>query len=420
MNNKDTYRQHGYTKHYYVEADRIASKIGGGMSHSGNDFGEHIYEFDISTQNDYGRKSEENAKTMYNHLDSAQSNVGSQFEVLLDVDYRIIRKFTETDEEERHIFYFHKDHLGSSTQISDMGQNVIHHIEYMPTGEQFLEQRDYWHTPFKFNGKELDEETGLYYYGARYYTPEVGIWLSVDPLSDKYPSMSAFMYCAGNPVVLVDPDGREIWIVGADGVETLYTPGMEYKGDKFTSSIVNSLNQMNSVDIGGEVLGDLVNSSNKFSITNEKSAEGTAGIKENSSGGAKIYMNGNTGLAEVAHELFHGYQHEHGQGGKSIHNEVEAYAYSIGVTTSYARMNNMCFGGSFLNSRNSSSINGSKYSKAAINLVFGDAFSQSDFNTAVKFFKSESGANDSGIYNNCPQRLSNQKQSLLSRFYPLW
>ena len=131
-------------------------------------------------------------------------------------------------------------------------------------------------------------------------------------------------------------------------------------------------------------------------------------------------MNGNTGLAEVAHELFHGYQHEHGQGGTSIHNEVEAYAYSIGVTTSYARMNNMCFGGSFLNSRNSSSINGSKYSKAAINLVFGDAFSQSDFNTAVKFFKSESGANDSGIYNNCPQRLSNQKQSLLSRFYPLW
>ena len=44
-----------------------------------------------------------------------------------------------------------------------------------------------------------------------YYTPEVGIWLSVDPLSDKYPSMSAFMYCAGNPVVLVDPDGREIF-----------------------------------------------------------------------------------------------------------------------------------------------------------------------------------------------------------------
>src|SRR5690554_4536071 len=86
------------------------------------------------------------------------------------------------------IFFYHKDHLGSSTQISDMGQHVVHHIEYLPTGFLFAEQS--------------------------YYTPEIGIWLSVDPLSDKYPSMSAFMYCAGNPVVLVDPDGREIEITG--------------------------------------------------------------------------------------------------------------------------------------------------------------------------------------------------------------
>ncbi|MDY0217648.1 MAG: RHS repeat-associated core domain-containing protein [Bacteroidales bacterium] len=48
-------------------------------------------------------------------------------------------------------------------------------IEYMPTGEQFSEQRDFWATPYKFNSKELDAETGLYYYGARYYTPEIGI-----------------------------------------------------------------------------------------------------------------------------------------------------------------------------------------------------------------------------------------------------
>ncbi len=155
-------------------------------------------------------KTYHNYNTMLFHIDSAQSNLGKQFEVLVDVDYRIIRKFTETDEPETNIFFFHKDHLGSSTQISDMGQKIIHHIEYMPTGEQFLEQRDYWHTPFKFNGKELDEETGLYYYGARYYTPEVGVWLSVDPLSDKYPSISSFAYCLNNPVKLIDPDGMEV------------------------------------------------------------------------------------------------------------------------------------------------------------------------------------------------------------------
>ncbi|MGI6320321.1 MAG: RHS repeat domain-containing protein [Bacteroidales bacterium] len=204
------FTNHGYTKHYYVEADRIASKIGGGMSHSGNNFGEHVDAFDV----DYRMKAELSKEQERVHLDSAQSNLGKQFEVLVDVDFRKLQEFLAVDKPEKEIFYFHKDHLGSSTQISDMSRRVIHHIEYMPTGELFAEQRDYWHTPYRFNGKELDEETGLYYYGARYYTPELGIWLSVDPLSDKYPSMSAFMYCAGNPVVLVDPDGREIEITG--------------------------------------------------------------------------------------------------------------------------------------------------------------------------------------------------------------
>ena len=97
---------------------------------------------------------------------------------------------------------------GSSTQIY---------------GENFFEMRDYWGTDYKFNakpacrcaghrvaGRELDSETGMYYYGARYYTPELSIWLSVDPLSDKYPSMSPFMYCAGNPVIFIDPNGMEV------------------------------------------------------------------------------------------------------------------------------------------------------------------------------------------------------------------
>ena len=59
------------------------------------------------------------------------------------------------------------------------------------------------------NGKEKDFETGYHYYGARYYDSEKIKWLSVDPLSDKYPSMSPYAYCANNPVILVDPDGRD-------------------------------------------------------------------------------------------------------------------------------------------------------------------------------------------------------------------
>ena len=62
-----------------------------------------------------------------------------------------------------------------------------------------------------FTGKELDEETGYGYFGARYYDPTLMTgWTAVDPMADKYPSISAYSYCAWNPMKLVDPDGREV------------------------------------------------------------------------------------------------------------------------------------------------------------------------------------------------------------------
>ena len=61
-----------------------------------------------------------------------------------------------------------------------------------------------------FSAKERDSETGLSYFGARYYSSDLSTWLSVDPMSDKYPSLSPYVYCADNPVKLVDPNGEEI------------------------------------------------------------------------------------------------------------------------------------------------------------------------------------------------------------------
>ena len=64
--------------------------------------------------------------------------------------------------------------------------------------------------PSPFTGKEKDEETGYGYFGARYMDHELTtMWLSVDPMADKYPSLSPYAYCAWNPVKLVDPDGNE-------------------------------------------------------------------------------------------------------------------------------------------------------------------------------------------------------------------
>ena len=68
---------------------------------------------------------------------------------------------------------------------------------------------------YSFSAKERDTETGLSYFGSRYYSGDLSIWLSVDPMSDKYPSLSPYVYCANNPVKLVDPNGE--WIPGLDG-----------------------------------------------------------------------------------------------------------------------------------------------------------------------------------------------------------
>ena len=60
-----------------------------------------------------------------------------------------------------------------------------------------------------FTGKEKDSETGYYYFGARYYNSDLSLWLSVDPMAEKYPSLSPYNYCAWNPMKLVDPNGEE-------------------------------------------------------------------------------------------------------------------------------------------------------------------------------------------------------------------
>ena len=63
---------------------------------------------------------------------------------------------------------------------------------------------------YTFSAKEKDSETNLSYFGARYYTSDLSVWLSVDPMSDKYLSLSPYVYCANNPIKLVDPNGEEI------------------------------------------------------------------------------------------------------------------------------------------------------------------------------------------------------------------
>ena len=107
------------------------------------------------------------------------------------------------------VFYYHRDHLGSTMSVTDQSGNIVQQVEYTPWGEVFLEKRNgsYFYSPYLFNGKELDEETGLYYYGARYYDPKMSVWFSVDPLEEKYKDISPYVYCHNNPISKYDING---------------------------------------------------------------------------------------------------------------------------------------------------------------------------------------------------------------------
>ena len=100
----------------------------------------------------------------------------------------------------------------SNSWITECSGKTVQHLQYLPYGERYVDQRvSGYHERFTFTGKERDEETGYGYFGARYMDHELmTMWLSVDPMSDKYPSISPYAYCAWNPVKLVDPDGRDV------------------------------------------------------------------------------------------------------------------------------------------------------------------------------------------------------------------
>jgi RHS repeat-associated protein len=79
----------------------------------------------------------------------------------------------------------------------------------LPRGpeNQYAKSYTSFSSRFRFNGKEWDEETGNYYYGARYYDPKISVWLSVDPLAHKYPHVSPYNFVENNSLMLVDPTG---------------------------------------------------------------------------------------------------------------------------------------------------------------------------------------------------------------------
>ena len=218
-----------YTKHIYIGSQRIVSKIGDFASY-GSD----------PRRIQYAGSETDGLSVNYKQKYSAQQQVIKDNYAIFEVPYNgtgnndyvdgqgfccddgspeaaqaralaLENNFQDPDAYEKLQFYYHPDHLGSSSYITNLDGEVVQHIEYVPFGEVFIEERNsIWNTPYLFNAKEFDEETGLYYYGARYYDPRLSLWISTDPLQEKYPHINSYCYTANNPVLFVDPDGKAI------------------------------------------------------------------------------------------------------------------------------------------------------------------------------------------------------------------
>lgn len=186
--------------------------------------------------------------------------------------------------------------------------------------------------PFVSTGKERDEETGYGYFGARYMDHELmTMWLSVDPLADKYPSMSPYNYCAGNPVKLVDPDGN-------DWYET-------EKGDvKWTDC--HSQKELKSNRINGTYLGVTVKDGNKYyslfggkCISNSRLGKLTQALDNAIINHVRTIRKG-IDIDKVAYEDFSDiYPFEPGIGGHNAHQGEEYAGGNVAVFVNATNMN---------------------------------------------------------------------------------
>jgi len=259
----------------------------------------------------------------------------------------------EYDETKRKpIWWYHSDHLGSSTYLTDNFGRPTHYYDNMPFGETMVEHnqstfgKEQYDNAYKFNGKELDESTQMYYYGARYYDPRISIFVSNDPLAER--TMTPYQYVHNNPIMFTDPTGMEadgIIIRGANGQEHTYGEETKYTGnDKFIKQTLSDIDEIKKSSEGNYMIERLDTSNNDFIIQESTSKndfqpdsmlKATLNNKEvNSKGtgssdgsGGIISYNPNLttsgkntegkldrpAFVGLAHELFHGRESDKGQ-----------------------------------------------------------------------------------------------------------
>ncbi len=111
-----------------------------------------------------------------------------------------------------------RDYQGNNRLTYTAAGVVLERNDYYPYGGLFGEEQSL--QPFKYSGKELETTNGLnlYDFHARYHDYTLPIFTTQDPQQEKYYDLSPYIYCAGNPLSYIDPDGSDIYNINADGV----------------------------------------------------------------------------------------------------------------------------------------------------------------------------------------------------------
>ena len=257
----------GYTKHYYAGTERLAAVIGSGgldnivspIASLGSQHDQDIIKPFYTHYQNYDpfyyhgtvsqpKKTEDIAGGTSSDLDYQCKPTDLVMVDILpkqDILLGSINQNASINGQEKEVYFYHGDHLGSANWITDIKGTPIQYIHYAPYGELINNQHAAGYDErYKFTGKERDVETGYDYFGARFYWATIGHWLSVDPMADKYPNISPYAYCAWNPVKFVDPDGRKIKIAGNFITRILGRLGVpNYQG-----KVMSALSQLKDID----------------------------------------------------------------------------------------------------------------------------------------------------------------------------
>ena len=327
-----------YTKHYYNGMERIASRLGD------QNLPIHTHDPELQDRKDWQdsliRKNIVEI-TGYEFLEPGEEQNPEDPKPVFELPQVGLNNLTPNTSS---VYYYHPNHLGSTCYVTDENASVVQGFLYAPFGEITNEYNAGWQSgtlpKYSFNAKELDEETGMYYYEARYMAPPT--FTSRDPLFEKYPSFSPYAYCANNPVKFIDPTGMEIdptclddWNEKKTAIQNRKDALIAQKNElsnktsfwgSYSRNIkIKKLNErIKSLDETLSTMNNLEgDQSTKYTLFNVEKNGGTGLIKEGDKKGM-VYIKSSS-ISSFVHEVTHAGQFYNNEIGFFMNGNIAAY-----------------------------------------------------------------------------------------------